>query len=358
MVLEIVAATEVQAWVNGQPVGANEDGEAFVFLADITKETNSDANVLAIATVMQGIQGHVKIHILPPQHWEIGDPLVDAGDWQGGQVQPRIRTTIHNAANQSIDCVMKASVRSPNGELLAEGRSSVVLPANGSTPVLFKTDTIAAPPLWSPSNPQLCNVAVELRVDNHDIQSSEIPFGFRWFRFDPDNGFFLNRKKMELRGMTYPNQGPYADDGDTANPPLAFPSRGEMWDHEVGLLKGMGVNFVRLVGGVAYDLLDVCDRAGLLTTPGLEGGWRFKVVENDMLHHSRFAYNHACVLGWHFNGEGKNERDAKRISSGAEILRDHDPGLSLAINRNLNEINSLAVFYAQGNIGLNASFLH
>jgi beta-galactosidase len=89
--------------------------------------------------------------------------------------------------------------------------------------------------------PLLCSVTAELQAGGRIVHRQSSGFGFRWFRFDPEKGFFLNGQPFKLRGTVYTKTavGPFAD-------------RAALWKNEIGLLKGMGIRFVRPAeGGIA-----------------------------------------------------------------------------------------------------------
>ena len=81
------------------------------------------------------------------------------------------------------------------------------------------------------------------------------PLGFRWFRFDPKEGFFLNGKHLKLQGVNR------HDD----YPGLGWALSVSRQTKDLKLIKGLGVNFVRLAHYAQHPaVLDLCDQLGLL----------------------------------------------------------------------------------------------
>ena len=87
------------------------------------------------------------------------------------------------------------------------------------------------------------------------VDDLESPLGFRWYRFDPEKGFFLNGKHLKLRGVNrhddYPGLG------------WALPKSRHIED--IKLIKSMGANFIRTAHYPQHPIvLDTCDKLGLL----------------------------------------------------------------------------------------------
>ena len=255
VVLEVANAEAVEAWVNGHPAGKRGALE-FALETDITPHLTPGDNLLVLAVALPGIQGGVRLHVRGPLHVETAGFEVDTPNWQGGPAAVRIRASIENGSAQPRPFAMRVSILGPDGSRLAGVDSGLrTAAAQGATRVELATPPIGNPPLWSVTRPRMSKMVAELVAGGVVIERQQAPFGFRWFRFDPDQGFFLNGAPLKLHAAVYTRIGPQR-----------FPTRRGLWDYEIGLLKGMGLNFLRPTPGVDDTILEECDRAGILTT--------------------------------------------------------------------------------------------
>ena len=87
-------------------------------------------------------------------------------------------------------------------------------------------------------------------VDNY-----ETTFGIRTVRFDPNEGFFLNGKRVELKGTN--------EHQDHAGVGIAIPDA--LQEFRIKKLKEMGSNAIRTSHNPpSPELLDACDKLGML----------------------------------------------------------------------------------------------
>ena len=98
--------------------------------------------------------------------------------------------------NQSLTLV--ATVLDASGKKIAETKQPVTLAANTTAPYWLRV-TVPHPHLWNGRpDPYLYQAVVELRSTNGIVDSVAQPLGLRFYRVDPDKGFFLNGKPYAL----------------------------------------------------------------------------------------------------------------------------------------------------------------
>lgn len=85
---------------------------------------------------------------------------------------------------------------SRNGKEVACSRQSL----GGTSVVTVETAEIPSPALWSPSSPNLYTLTARLYRGKKMIDETSETFGFRWFTWTKDRGFFLNGKHHFFRG--------------------------------------------------------------------------------------------------------------------------------------------------------------
>ncbi|MEG1527963.1 MAG: glycoside hydrolase family 2 TIM barrel-domain containing protein [Clostridia bacterium] len=116
--------------------------------------------------------------------------------------------------------------------------------------------------LWDVDNPNLYQLSVELLLDGKVIDSKNLSFGFRDCKFTKE-GFFLNGKKIKLRGLNRHQSYAYVG--------YAMPKRAQEQDAKF-LKEELCVNIVRTSHyPQSQYFLDECDRLGLLVFTEIPG---------------------------------------------------------------------------------------
>ena len=153
------------------------------------------------------------------------------------------------------------------------------------------------PRLWNGRiDPYLYKAVVELRSTNGVVDSVEQPLGLRFYRVDPDKGFFLNGKSYPLHGVDMHQ--------DWFNKGWAI-SHADM-EENMRLIKEIGANVVRCAHYQHSDYFySLCDKAGILVwaeipqvneinaSPEFEENSR-----NQLLDLIRQNINHPSIFVW------------------------------------------------------------
>ncbi len=190
--------------------------------------------------------------------------------------------------------------------------------APGASPVLQGKLRLAAPRLWSPDHPALYTLLTVVRREGRIVDRTETRFGVRTIRFDPEAGFFLNGRRLELKGTN--------DHQDHAGVGVALPDA--LQEFRVRKLKEMGSNAIRTAHNPPTpELLDACDRLGMLVID------ENRLMGTDEMHLARLRRlilrdrNHPSVvlwsLGneeWAMEGDQRGARVAARMQEEANRL--------------------------------------
>ncbi len=137
--------------------------------------------------------------------------------------------------------------------VIKEGKCVAAAKADGAKNNIEFTVTDAD--LWSPDSPAMYSLACRAIKDGNISDEVIIPFGIRTFRFDVDKGFFLNGINMKLKGVCV-----HHDAGALG---AAVPAA--VWERRLRKFKESGCNALRTAHNPpSADLLDLCDRLGLL----------------------------------------------------------------------------------------------
>jgi beta-galactosidase len=162
--------------------------------------------------------------------------------------------------------------------------------------------TICKPHLWSPNAPYL--YTVEFSTGDYTRKEK---VGFRDFLFAANGPFYLNGKRLLLRG-THRHE-------DHAG--VAAAMTDTMMRNEMQLIKDMGANFIRL-GHYQQSriILNLCDSLGILVweeEPWCRGGLGGEVYKaqarrmlTNMIHQH---YNHPSIILWGLGNENDWEGD-------------------------------------------------
>jgi beta-galactosidase len=182
------------------------------------------------------------------------------------------------------------------GAFVAEASSTLAAAAGGTVEFHQTLPAVDRPHLWSPSDPYLYTVVTEVYDGGTLVDRVENPLGFRWYRFDPARGFFLNGEKLPLHG-TNRHQDFEGEGSALSNVQHA---------RDMELIKSMGANFVRLAHYPQDPaVLAAADRLGLLIweeipvvnyiTPAPEFTANAEGMLRDMI---RQHFNHPSVILW------------------------------------------------------------
>ncbi|MBR1921946.1 MAG: hypothetical protein IJ829_08130, partial [Kiritimatiellae bacterium] len=182
-------------------------------------------------------------------------------------------------------------------ESLAPEKATVAVSfdTNSRTGLSFRVE-IESPRLWDVDDPHLYEI---------EVLGRRFRFGLRSAAFTADGGFFLNGRRVELRGACL-----HADLGILG---MAFSKSAAR--RQLEILKDAGFNAVRTAHNCpAPGLLDLCDEMGLLVWDECFDKWDAKAgrasgqnLEEYVAHYlglfARRDRNHPCVVAWSIGNE-------------------------------------------------------
>ncbi len=212
----------------------------------------------------------------------------------------RITGTIENAG-AAADIEIKSEIFDSENKSVGSLRTSVSVLSGNTASFEMPLFEINSPRLWSPDDPYLYRVKTSVFKEGKEVDSIVEPLGFRWFRFDPKQGFFLNGKHLKLRGTNR-----HQDHAGYGN---AVPDELQVRDLEI--VKNNGFNFLRLAHYPQDpSVLAAADRLGLLlweeipvvnqihVSPAFNEN--AKVMLREMIRQHR---NHPSVILWGYMNE-------------------------------------------------------
>lgn len=196
-----------------------------------------------------------------------------------------------------------------SGKMVAKTPATTVVLSSKQKEASAKASvTIDRPHLWSTEDPYLYTLATYVS----DSRTGELldtyltTTGLRFFNFDPRKGFSLNGKPMKLNGVCM-----HHDLGA-----LGAAVNTRAIERQLSILKEMGANAYRASHNPpAPEVLDLCDRMGILVMDETFDMWRKKKTshdysryfdewhERDLADLVRRDRNHPSVIIWSIGNE-------------------------------------------------------
>lgn len=254
---------EAEVYVNGELAGSHRGGYT-AFSVDFTSKAHKGDNLIAVRV------NNLWCPVLAPRG---GEHVFSGGIYRNVRLvrksavahirQNGIRITTptleRNNGKSSVVAVdmdvENISARKLRAELEIKDASGAVITRLKKESCQIVTDEITKLHLWSPTSPYLYKATVRLYDGNRLIDEETQTFGFRWFKWTVNDGFFLNGSHLQLRGANVHQD--QAGWGDAVTDEAAR--------RDVRMMKEAGFNMIR---GSHYPhslaFVDECDRQGIL----------------------------------------------------------------------------------------------
>lgn len=299
------AAHKAEVYVNGKLVTTHECGYT-AFSVDISKAVNlGEDNEIKVV-----LDSRESLNVPPFGH--VIDYLTYGGLYREAYIDVKNETYIEDVFVKTVDNTMPW--RNIEADITASGKYNMnkliglQIFEEGNEDPIIETDfynmegntfkiPLSSSKLqdWNLDNPVMYRAKVILK-DNEDIlDTEEVFFGVRMAQFRRD-GFYLNGRKIKIRGLNRHQAYPYVG--------YAMPR--SVQEHDAKVLKEeLGLNAVRTSHyPQSKYFLDACDRMGLLVfteAPGWQhigdAAWKKQHLTNvaDMVKQYR---NHPSIVLW------------------------------------------------------------
>jgi len=311
------ASLFADVYMNGDFLGEHRGGFG-AFCYEITKHLSaSSTNIIAVRvsnswepdiaplsgdfSVYGGIYRQVHLIETAEENFSPTDHGSPGVTWRQTSVTKRealidVTTQLSNGSKQKQPLTLVATVLDADGKKIAQTQEPVVLTSNATSPYWLRLD-VRRPHLWDGrKDPYLYRAVVELRSTNGVVDSVTQPLGLRFYRIDPDKGFFLNGKPYPLHGVDLHQ--------DWHNEGWAI-SHADM-DENMRLIKEIGATVVRCAHYQHSDYFySLCDKAGILVwaeipqVNEINPSQRFaETSRNQLLDLIRQDINHPSIFVW------------------------------------------------------------
>ena len=322
-------------YLNGELLGHRPYGYVS-FVYELTPHLRAGKNVIAVRVDDSqqpasrwypgaGINRQVRLVTTGDAHIVPWGTFVTTPAVMADSATIHIRSTVTNESATAAKLSLRVQLTAPNGSAVLAGKDiSSAQPldlAPGATADLNAETTIANPDRWDIGHGALYTVHATLLRNGKPVDEEVVPFGIREFRFDADQGFFLNGVHHKVLGVAL-----HTDGGAVGTAvPLA------VWERRLTELRKVGVNAIRTAHNPpAPEFLDLADRMGFLIMDEMFDCWT--VAKNPYDYHLYFKEwnirdttdtvmrdrNHPSIILW---SAGNEIHDTPRPEIAIPILK-------------------------------------
>ena len=309
-------------WLNGRFVGGWPYGYNS-FRLDLTPYIKAGGeNVIAIRLTNpenssrwypgSGIYRNVWLVKTAPVHIGHWGTYITTPQVNNASASIDLKVTVNNESGNTADIKVSTKIFElnkvgikANVAVSSFNVTSAKITAGGHQTIAAKA-TINPPKLWTIEKPNRYVAVTTIEEGGKTIDSYETPFGIRTIRFDADKGFLLNGKHVNIYGV--------CNHHDLGALGSAFNTRAA--ERQLEILKEMGFNALRTSHNMpAPELLDLCDRMGIMVMDESFDCWRKGKTPNDysLLYNDWHARdlraevrrdrNHPSVIQWSIGNE-------------------------------------------------------
>ncbi len=319
-------SSDAEIYCNGQLVKRNFSGYAS-FSVDITDMTNYGdvPNLIAVRINASkwegwwyegaGIYRNVWLIKKEPVHIAYNGVFIKPEKKEEDRWNLQAYITLENSLGVKQRYCLETKILDPDGACLDTMKTEGVLEGYETEEVLQAMDVIS-PQIWDIDRPFLYTAVTSVRYEGETKDYLKTSFGFRTIRMDADTGFWLNETNIKLKG--------FCNHQDHAGVGVAVPYA--IKEYRMQLIKGTGANACRLAHNPDPEILDICDRLGLLV---MDENRTFSTEEGNMDVISNWiktSRNHPSVIFYSiFNeeplqGAEKGRKLAERIQAQVKKL--------------------------------------
>jgi len=338
------ALSHATVFLNGNAVGGWPYGYAS-WRVDLTPfiKTGAD-NVLAIRLANppessrwypgSGIYRNVWLVKTAPVHVGQWGVCVTTPDITKDSARVNLQVTVENRSAKTADVkiatrIFEDAAGQQIGKAIAATVPVSIEVITHATAVL--TAVVPKPKLWDVKTPNRYISVTTVEQNGKVIDTYTQPFGIRTIQFTADNGFLLNGERVQIKGAC--NHHDLGALGAAINV--------RALERQIELLQEMGCNAIRTSHNPpAPELLDLCDRMGMLVMDEAFDMWGMAKKKND--YHLLFPEwhekdlralirrdrNHPCVILWSVGNEVQEQlsKDGPAIAADlVAIARSEDP---------------------------------
>lgn len=255
----------------------------------------------------------------------------------------QIEAEIENSFEWNRIISVRAELLAQDGSCLAVSDVCVGVSGYGNQTVTMKLDDLK-PHVWSPEDPYCYQVRTTVYEAGEVLDYLVQTTGFRSIRLDAATGFWLNGRQVKLKG--------FCNHQDHAGVGVAVPY--SIKEYRVRKLKELGANAYRCAHNPDPEMLEICDKEGLMVMEENRGFSSAADNLEDIKGIVKRARNHPSVILYSaFNeeplqGTGKGRRMAGRIQAAIKSMDDTRPVLGALNGGYMEEGGAVTILEATG----------
>lgn len=248
-----------------------------------------------------------------------------------------------NSFEHTKEIEVTAVLCDPEGNEVGTTKMTTTV-AGYATECVTGTICVDAPTLWSPEEPALYTVKTTLSYEGKEQDYIVTDTGFRTIHLDAETGFYLNGENIKLKG--------FCNHQDHTGVGVAVPY--SIKEYRIRLLKELGANAYRLAHNPDPEILEICDRLGLMV---MEENRTFSTAEDNVREVEgivKRARNHPSVILYSvlneepLQGTGKGRRMAGRLQAAIKSMDDTRPVLGALNGGYMEEEGAATILDAVG----------
>jgi len=335
------AMSNAHVWLNGHEIGHRPYGY-IGFNVDLTPYLlwSGKPNVLAVRLAPEdrssrwypgaGIYRNVWLEITGPVRVARWGTFVTTPGVTEPNAAVTVKTTLVNRGASEATVALVTSIVDADEKTVASRQATLSIAPGGEQWHTVGMQ-VQSPHRWDIDSPYLYKVVSELKIGDNLVDKYETPFGIRSFAFDQRTGAWLNGRTLKLHGVC--NHHDLGALGAAVNRRAT--------ERQLQIMKAAGVNAIRTSHNPpSPELLEFCDRLGLLVMDEAFDMWRIPKVRNgyskyfdewserdvrDMVRRDR---NHPGIILWSIGNEVPEQgrpdgwRVAKRLTG---FFHEEDP---------------------------------
>jgi beta-galactosidase len=331
-----------EVYLNGQLAGKWDYGYNSFYL-DVTRFVNfSGKNQLAIHADTRdhdsrwypgaGIYRKIQMMVVDPIHVGVWGTQITTPVVKVNYADVRIMNKVYNNSLSNEDKIKVENIILNQKGIEITRKAAPTKIASGACKEVETTIGITDPQRWDIANPVMYRIKTNIYKGDKLVDSSVNSFGVRTIRITPNNGLYLNDKRVQLKGVNL-----HHDQGLLGG---AFYPRA--MERQIEIMKSMGCNAIRTSHNMpAPELLELCDRMGILVFDEAFDKYDKKADIAENTDFDEFAHrnmknfverdrNHPCVFIWSFGNEMAdvqyNQNNGfHRMQTMINYIRKYDP---------------------------------
>ncbi|MFJ1963083.1 glycoside hydrolase family 2 TIM barrel-domain containing protein [Streptomyces massasporeus] len=319
-------------YCNGKVAGRHPYGYTG-FALDLTDLVHTDGtteNVIAVEVRNRlpssrwysgsGIYREARLVITEPVHVARWGTRVTTPEISAARAVVRVGTSVVNASGAGADVEVVSRIVDRTGRTVARTSSTAAVTGEH---IETQELTVRRPELWDFETPHRYTLHTELRVGGRITDTHRTVFGFRTFRFDPDEGFFLNGTRHKIKGVDL-----HHDLGA-----LGAAVSIDAVRRQLEIMRSMGVNALRTSHNPpAPEVIQVCEELGVVMLVEAFDCWRTgknrydygrffdEWCEKDATEMVLAARNSPAVLSWSIGNEVPDSTSTAGLAMADRII--------------------------------------